>query len=466
MSLPQHISRQLPQYGQEHLLQFEAQLDSAALQSLHQQLAQIDWAQLQQLTSDRDQAIDWAEVSARAEPPPAVRLDRQHPQFSSAQARAAGETALRAGRVGLILVAGGQGTRLGFDQPKGMFPVGPISGRTLFQMHCDRLLALMHRYHSSIPLLVMTSPATDDETRAYFDAQQRCGLAPEDLIIFCQGTMPAVDALSGKVLLAAPDQLALSPDGHGGLVAALERHGCLAQAKARGIDLFTYAQVDNPLAELCDPELIGYHLLAKSQLTTQVVKKRFATEKVGNVVSIDGRVQIIEYSDLPESIAELQTADKQLKLWAGNIAVHVFDRSFLESVVASDQGLPFHRANKAVPFVDSSGTQVVPQQPNAIKFERFVFDLLPLAERALVVEGEATQVFAPVKNANGAAVDTPDTAQAALLALHRKWLEDAGAVVPQDVRVEINPRWGLDAVEVSQHPDVAGLQFAADTYLQ
>lgn len=466
MNLTQPISQQLAQYGQEHLLQFEARLDPVSRQRLHQQLAQIDWPQLQQLTNQQDASIDWSSVAARAVPPPAVRLDRQHPTISSSQARAAGESALRAGRVGLILVAGGQGTRLGFDQPKGMFPVGPISGRTLFQMHCDRLLALMKRYQTSIPLLVMTSPATDAETRAYFDAHNRCGLAPQDLIIFCQGTMPAVDAQTGKVLLAAPDQLALSPDGHGGLLLALERHGCLSQAKARGVDLFTYAQVDNPLAALCDPELIGYHLLTESQLTTQVVKKRFAKEKVGNVVSVDGRVQIIEYSDLPDPVAELQAADGQLKLWAGNIAVHVFDLSFLESVVASEHGLPFHRASKVVPYVDASGEVVVPQQPNATKFERFVFDLLPLAERALVVEGEAAQVFAPVKNANGASVDTPESAQQALLALHRRWLEESGATLPQQVRVEINPLWALDAAEVSRHPDISGLTFAADTYLR
>lgn len=455
----------LRQYGQQHLLQFESSLTADQRSQLHRQLAQIDFAQLQRLIDDREQTIDWEALAARAAAPPAVRLDRQHSEFTAAAALATGQQALRDGRVGMILVAGGQGTRLGFDQPKGMFPIGPISQRTLFQMHCDRLLAVMQRYGVSIPMLIMTSPATDAETRAYFEAHQRCGLAEDQLMIFQQGTMPAIDAQTGKVLLSAPDSVALSPDGHGGLVAALDAHGCLRAARQRGIDLLYYAQVDNPLADLCDPELIGYHLLSRSQMTTQVVKKRFAAEKVGNVVSVDGKVQIIEYSDLPLAAAEQRDAAGELKLWAGNIAVHVFDRDFLESVVSSAQGLPFHRAAKAVPYVQADGQLVTHQQPNAIKFERFVFDLLPLARGAFVVEGDAARVFAPVKNADGAAVDTPSTARAALLNLHRQWLLAAGARMAPEVRVEIHPSWAVDAAEVrSKLP--AEMEFVVDTYLR
>lgn len=461
------LSDKLAQFGQQHLLRFENKLDDSQLQHLHQQLADIDFELVQRLTRNEDKAIDWSALAERAERPPAVRLDRQHPIFTPQAAVAAGQEALRAGRVGLILVAGGQGTRLGFDQPKGLFPIGPVSQRTLFQMHSDRLLAIGRRYGKSIPMLVMTSPATDAETRAYFEQHDRCGLAAEDLIIFCQSTMPAVDAETGKILMSSVDSLALSPDGHGGLLAALDRHGCLELAGQRGIDLFTYAQVDNPLAELCDVELIGYHLLSGSQLTTQVVKKRFPTEKVGNVVSVDGKVQIIEYSDLPQAAAEQRDAAGEIKFWAGNIAVHVFDRSLLEDIVASADGLPFHRASKVVPFVDETGQLVEPEAPNAIKFERFIFDLLPLAARSFVVEGDAAEVFAPVKNANGAEVDTPDTAQAALLAQHRRWLTAAGAHVDDSIRVEIHPNWALDqAAVVERLASGSQVKFHADTFLR
>ncbi len=434
--------------GQMHLMQFVDELNADELDQLAQQIEAIDFDELTKLVQQDVDAVNWEQLAARAEPPPAIRLGEssQRP-FTSQDARRCGEDALRANKVGVLLVAGGQGTRLGFAPPKGMYPIGPVSQRTLFQMHCDRLLAVMKRYHASIPLYVMTSPATDDETRAYFESQQRCGLAEDQLKIFCQGTMPAVDS-EGKILMASKSQLALSPDGHGGLLTALDRHACLADARQRGIQYLFYAQVDNPLVQLCDPDLIGYHILSGSQMTTQVVKKRFAKEKVGNVVAIDGKVQIIEYSDLPDKYAEQTTEDGALKLWAGNIAVHVFDVDFLSSVVESSSGLPFHRAHKTVSYVDQRGQLIEPQQPNAIKFERFIFDLLPMASSAFVVEGDAAEIFAPVKNADGAPVDTPQHCRQAICRLHRSWLENAGATLADGISIEIHPDWALDAQEV------------------
>jgi UDP-N-acetylglucosamine/UDP-N-acetylgalactosamine diphosphorylase len=348
----------------------------------------------------------------------------------------------------MILVAGGQGSRLGFDQPKGMFPIGPISGRTLFEMHVDSLRAAMKRYRVSIPLLIMTSPATDAETRAYFHDNDRLGLKEDELFLFQQGTMPAIDATSGRILMESPHELALSPDGHGGIVAALMRSGGMEFAKSRGIEHFFYAQVDNPLVRACDPMLVGYHCLAESQMTTQVVRKRFARERVGNVVQVDGRTHIIEYSDLPDPIAEQCNPDGSLKLWAGNIAVHVFDLKFLERASSLADALPFHRARKAVAFVDEAGKRHHPSTPNAIKLERFVFDLLPAAERTLVVEGDPAHVFAPVKNADGAATDTPSSAKEAISRLHSEWLEQAGVAVAPGARVEIHPQWAWDAEEI------------------
>ncbi|MCA9128610.1 MAG: UDPGP type 1 family protein [Planctomycetales bacterium] len=453
----------LASFQQDHLLQFAAQLERDELAAFEQQLADIDFELLHRLTKDEEATVDWAALATRAEPPIAVRgaeVDKNRDR-----AIEVGEAAIRSGRVGMILVAGGQGTRLGFDQPKGLFPIGPLSDRTLFQMHCDRLLAVMQRYGVAIPLYVMTSPATDQETREYFSKNDRCGLDEDLLTIFCQGSMPAVDAESGKVLMASKSEIALSPDGHGGLVAALHKRGCLNDARARGIEHFYYVQVDNPMARICEPELIGFHILSESQMTTQVVKKRFAKEKVGNVVQIDGKTQIIEYSDLPDEIAEATDSQGELKFWAGNIAIHVFQREFLESVVDSADGLPFHRAHKAVAHLDASGLLVKPAGPNAIKFERFIFDLLPLADTAMVVEADAADVFAPVKNADGAAVDTPAHTKAAIVAQHRSWLQQAGVKIPPDVQVEIHPSWALDATEVRAKVQ-SELKIEADTYLR
>jgi UDP-N-acetylglucosamine/UDP-N-acetylgalactosamine diphosphorylase len=213
--------------------------------------------------------------------------------------------------------------------------------------------------------------------------------------------------------------------------------------------LLFYGQVDNPLLQVCDPALLGFHLLAGSEMTTQVVRKRDPLERVGNVVEIDGRTQIIEYSDLPDVAAHRRTPERELHLWAGNIAVHVFDTAFLARESADANAQPIHRALKKVPYVDGTGRRVEPTAPNAIKFERFIFDLLPRASNALVVEVDPAEAFAPVKNAPGEATDTPESAQAAMIQRDRQLLEAAGAECPPGAVVEVNPLWALDANEAT-----------------
>lgn len=447
--------------GQGHLLAHWENLSPAQQSHLLMQIESIDFTLLTELKQGAGYLPNATVFADRALPPDAVSLGQPYRGVSHREAVEEGNRAIAAGKVAMILVAGGQGTRLGFDKPKGMFPIGPVSRRTLFEMHVDSLRAAMQRFHVSIPLLIMTSPATDAATRDYFEEHQRLGLSPEDLFLFQQGTMPAIDAPSGRILMESPWELALSPDGHGGVVKALLQSGSMDAMRSRGIEYFFYAQVDNPMVRACDPGLIGYHRIAESQMTTQVVRKRSAKERVGNVVQIDGRTHIIEYSDLPDSLAEQTLPDGTLKLWAGNIAVHVFDRTFLET--SASQSLPFHQALKTVPYVDADGNRHQPTSPNAIKYERFVFDLLPAAERTLVVEGDAFEVFAPVKNGDGAATDTPTTARQAISRLHASWLERAGATIQEEIQVEIHPMWAWDADEVlnkMQRP----CTISADTY--
>ncbi|MBL8826346.1 MAG: UDPGP type 1 family protein [Planctomycetaceae bacterium] len=457
------LAETLRRHGQDHLWQFADQLSVADRAALERQIAGIDFAQVAELFRHGVTNESHAELAARAAAPPAFRLSGQGNPFTVAEARRAGETALAAGQVGAVLVAGGQGTRLGFDHPKGMYPIGPVSNATLFQILIEKLVATGLRYGVRIPLYLMTSPATHEETLAYLDANQRFGLAAEDLIVFCQGTMPAVDAQSGRLLLEAPGRLFASPDGHGGMLAALDKSQALADMRRRQLRQLFYFQIDNPLVEVCDPVFVGYHMLAGSELSTQVVAKQQATERVGNVVSVDGQVRIIEYSDLPADIAAQQNADGSLKLWAGNIAVHVFDVAFLERVAADDHSLPFHVARKAVPYLNERGELITPSEPNAIKFERFIFDLLPLAKQAIVMEIDGRRVFAPVKNAPGSKTDSPETVRRQMLDLYREWLAAAGANVGA-AAVEISPRFALDATELASKI-APGTTFATDTYL-
>jgi UDP-N-acetylglucosamine/UDP-N-acetylgalactosamine diphosphorylase len=436
----------LKTYEQQHVLGFWDELSRDQQQQLLDQLEEIDLSLMKELFEGEHQDTDWGAIAAAATAPPGIRLNEMTAD-RVAEARRLGEQALRAGRVGIVLVAGGQGSRLGFPHPKGMFSIGPVSGRTLFQVHVDRLLAMSQRYGVDIPFYLMTSPATHDETIAYFHEHDRLGLKPEDLIVFRQGTMPAVDAQSGKLLLEAKDSLFLSPDGHGGMLAALARSGALADMERRGVDLLFYFQVDNPLVALADPVFIGFHLAADSELTSQVVGKRQPKDKVGNVILADGRVRVIEYSDLPDEAAERRNADGSLAIWAGSIAVHVMDVPFLRRALDQVDSLPFHRAHKAVPYVDDSGEKVEPSKPNAIKFERFIFDLLPHARNAIVVEVDEREAFAPLKNASGVASDTKETAQAAMVAQHRRWIEHAGGQVAPGTLVEISPHFAVDEAE-------------------
>ncbi|SMP71924.1 UDP-N-acetylglucosamine/UDP-N-acetylgalactosaminediphosphorylase [Neorhodopirellula lusitana] len=439
----------LQQYGQEHVLKYWNELDELAQKQFADQIENVDLAELANLIEGKDDEIDFADLAARAELPPAVAVDGSGADWSLDDAREAGEAALRAGKIATLVVAGGQGTRLGFDKPKGMFPAGPLSDRTLFQIFADRLIATGKRYGVQVPMYLMTSEATDAATRKYFESNNYLGLDPSQVIIFQQGTMPAVDAETGKLLLASKGSLALSPDGHGGTLRALDRNGCLDKMKADGNEHLFYWQVDNPLVALCDPMFIGHHLLAKSELTSQVIRKRYPMEKVGNLVQVDGKTLVIEYSDLPDAAAEMTSPDGGLKLWAGSIAVHLFEVAFLIREKNSDSSLPFHRASKKVPHLDATGTPVKPETPNATKFEKFIFDLVPSAQRAIVVEVEPAKAFAPIKNADGAETDTPELSKKAISDLHRSWLESAGATVNDGVTVEINAKFALDEGELA-----------------
>lgn len=447
--------------NQHHLLRFWEELNETQRETLAGHLQAIDFAQLESLYQKAaSDETPWGEMADRATTPPAVTLDDLGDANTRQRAREAGETALRNGEVGFILVAGGQGTRLGFELPKGMYPIGPLSGRTLFQMMTDLVRARSQHYGAPIPVYLMTSPATDRETREHAVEEQQFGLAPDQLQIFCQGTMPAVDDKTGKCLLKSRSELFLSPDGHGGLLKAFTAHGCLDDAEKRGIKYLFYCQVDNPLAQICDPVLIGLHILNQSQLTSQVVRKQDPLQRVGNVVQVDGRTMIIEYSDLPEVNARQTNADGSLKFWAGSIAVHVFDTSFLRRVAeqskSNDELLPFHIAHKKVPHLDEAGNPVSPESPNAFKFERFVFDLLPLADHSIVVEVNPAEGFAAVKNAPPATTETAQTTQDAIVAQHRRWLESAGVQVADGVKVEIHPQLAHDAETVAQNLKTVG----------
>lgn len=371
-------------------------------------------------------------------------LDRTADQQGRAlEALRAGQEAIARGEVGWLLVAGGQASRLGIDVPKGMFPVGPVTGRTLFEWFARKLLAARERSGAAIPWYVMTSDANDAATRAYFEENGHLGIDRGDVFFLRQGMLPALDP-QGKILLSAPDRIFWAPDGHGGTLTALASSGALADAKRRGITTLSYFQVDNPLARPADPLFLGLHRLERAQMSSKVVAKRDASEKVGVIGRVSGRLACIEYSDLPSRLREARDQAGRLVFSAGNVAMHVLDVEFVERLTRSGLKLPWHLARKQVTALDESGR---PAQRPGIKFESFVFDALGLAERSVTLEVRRAEEFSPVKNAMGE--DSPATTRADLCRLFGSWVEAAGLPLPAPgpdgvPAVEVDPVFAED----------------------
>jgi UDP-N-acetylglucosamine/UDP-N-acetylgalactosamine diphosphorylase len=441
---PPNTLHRLRAHGQEHLLAGWAGLSPGDRVALVDQLAGVDFAELEALYRRKDEPHTLL--------PPPDRIAPLPVEPPTDAARAAGEDALRRGEVAALLVAGGQGTRLGFDKPKGMYPVGPVSRMSLFQVHAEKVLALSRKYGKPVPFLVMTSPATDADTKAFFEEHDYFELHPTQVTFFQQGTMPALDLATGRLLLERPGQVFLSPNGHGGTLTALAEQGYLAKLRDDGVRYVFYFQVDNPLVKVCDPGFLGRHIETGSEASSKVVFKAQPGEKVGVLAVVDGRCGIIEYSDLPADMAADRDPSGTLRYRAGSPAIHLFSVPFLERVTARGTGLQYHVARKKVPYYDpTTGTTVAPTAENALKFELFVFDALPMADRWLAVETPREEEFAPLKNATGA--DSPETVHRLMTRLHAGWLEAAGARVPRTAAgdpvhpVEVSPLFALDAAD-------------------
>jgi UDP-N-acetylglucosamine/UDP-N-acetylgalactosamine diphosphorylase len=451
IAIPDDLRQRLQRSGQEHVLAGWDRLSDEERGRLLEQLAGIDLEQLRTLYARRDHAYPVPRAD-QIEPVPVISADSD-----TDRACRTGEEALRSGEVAVLLVAGGQGSRLGFEHPKGMFPVGPVTDKSLFQIHAEKVLALRRRYGKPLPFLIMTSPGTDAETRAFFAEHKNFGLAADELHFFCQGTMPALDFTTGRLILEAPGRLFLSPNGHGGTLTALADSGLLARLRQQGIRHIFYFQVDNPLIKVADPAFLGHHILTRAEISAKIVPKESPTDKLGNLVLVDGRCTMIEYSDLPESLARQTDGQGRLRIWAGSPAIHVFDVEFLHRVVGEGVRIPFHVARKKVPYVDERGSVMHPDKENALKFELFIFDVLPLAERCTVVETSRREEFMPLKNATGP--DSPETVRQAQSDLAADWLERAGVHVPRKpdrstaVALEISPLFALDAAELAAKVD-------------
>lgn len=439
------------EFGQEHIFRFWDQLEESGRERLLAQIETIDFPLMRRLTETWVFNPPAQEHFREIRPVPVINLGAQ----DEAGAFEAGEDALRAGRVGVFLVAGGQGTRLGFDGPKGAYPIGPVTGKTLFAYHAEKIHGLQRRYGCVLPWYIMVSDANAAATEAFFRKNGYFGLDPRNIRFVRQRMVPCVDE-QGKFMLEAPDRLAANPNGHGGCIAAIVENGLLEDARGRGIDMLSYFQVDNWAAKVADPRFIGYHALRGAEMSSKNHRKNHPREAVGVHCLCDGEYRVIEYSELDIYPQLLETdAQGDTVYYAGNPALHILSVDFVQRMHNTFDQFPWHLAHKKIPYLNGDGVLVKPEKPNGYKFETFVFDALrfiqhPPVALEIIREGEYT----PIKQYEGD--NSVVAARRSMNRMWAKWLERAGAAVPRDTQgepaseIEISPGFALTAQEFAE----------------
>lgn len=407
--------------GQEELARHLQTLEGGARKNLERDIASQDWELLKSLHEEKSNHSPAENISSELKPMPfKVCTDDLRYNFW----KETGEILLGKGQVAAFLVAGGQGSRLGFDGPKGMFDIGLPSHKSLFQIQAERLQNLAARVGHPIPWCIMTSPLNHEDTVHFFEEHHFFGMDRSNVRFFEQGTICALDP-NGKAVLSGDDHLALVPDGNGGCFRALSQSGTLAWLVEKGVQYIFLYSVDNALCRICDPAFVGALACeGRSLSASKVVHKVNAQEKVGIFAYQNNLPGVVEYSDLPEDFRNKTNPDGSLTFDGGNIAVHLFKISGLRKLQTSK--LPWHTARKTVCGIE-----------NCWKFEQFLFDAFPLLGSMMPFGVIREEEFSPVKNAEG--TDSPQTARIMIGKLHAEWLRAAHVKINPAKLYEISP---------------------------
>lgn len=365
-------------------------------------------------------------------------------KFDIKKYKKVGEDALTKGQVAFFIVAGGQGSRLGFEHPKGLYPISPILQKSLFQIHTEKVAAFGKYYDFSPELFIMTSSTNHDETVSFFNDIGKDWYDLNKIHFFKQRDLPSID-LNGDLILSDKLTIFTAPDGHGGSLLALKNNGMIDLMKKKGIKYLSYFQVDNPLINIADPVFLGLHIFEQSEVSSKVLPKRSPDEKVGVACIIDGKTSIIEYSDLPKDLAEKKDENGRLLFNFGSIAIHIFSVDFIDRITTENLQLPYHVANKKIPYYDyETNTIIKPEKPNGIKLEQFVFDAIPMAKNAIFYETIREDEFAPLKNKDGE--DSIQTCKEGISKLFKKWLKNSNINFDNENKsiVEISPLFAVN----------------------
>lgn len=435
--------------SQDHLVEAHQQAEGQALIDLESQINALDIPLLQKLL--QAQSSEVIPNSGSVGPHPFERMEKYTPA-QKIKWQAQGQQLISQGKLGVLLVAGGQGSRLGFEGPKGAFKFDLPSGASLFQLHAQRILGLGQQIGVQIPWAIMTSPQNHLETLKHFEENDYFGLANEQIEFFQQGTLPAI-SLEGKILLESPYKIQTAPDGNGGCFQAFHQSGIFDQWTQRGIEHLFIFSVDNCLARPLDPTFVGFYHTQGCLSASTVVRKAYPEERVGIFALKDQQPTVIEYSELSESqVTELDQEGK-LAYDGGNMAIHIINMAVLGD--AGKSPLPYHKAIKKIPYWDGKD-MCHPEEPNACKFEQFMFDIFPRCENMALFEVPRQEWFAPIKNAQDQ--DSPASARKLLLNLHTHWIQ-------QSLQQEVEPSYEISPLlsyqgenlpktldEVEQHP--------------
>ena len=395
----------LKKYGQEHLLNGYEKLDERKQQKLLDQIFATDFELINSLyakTKDEDKKDE--DIIEPMEYLDKYKLDEKYKYYEDI-----GKKAIKEGKLAAVTMAGGQGTRLGHNGPKGTFNIGLDSNKSLFELLCDSLKAEGKKYGVTIPWFIMTSRENNAETIEFFEKHKFFGYEKDkNLFFFIQGELPMVDT-EGKILIGEDGLIKQAADGHGGIYESLLKSGMIEKMKQMDIEWIFIGGVDNCLVKMVDPVLMGIAIDKGVTVACKSIVKANPHEKVGVFCKRNGKPGVIEYSEISDEMAEARDENGELLYGESHILCNLFRIDAVERMAKTP--LPYHSAFKKAKYIDKDGNLVVPDSPNAFKFEAFLFDAFGEVDDMAILRVRREEEFAPVKNSDDKGVDCPSTAR-------------------------------------------------------
>ncbi len=390
----------LEKYGQQHILSYYDDLNEKEKSELLKQVGHIDFELLKKLYEKANTTV--VESIGDIQP---IHAEKRESVKNSLYYISLGEKCIKEGKLAFVTMAGGQGTRLGFNGPKGAFVLDRENNKSLFALLCDTLKEARKKYNVTIPWYIMTSRENNKGTVEFFEHNNYFDYGKGNVFFCIQGELPML-LEDGTCVMESKGRIKEASDGHGGVFAALNVSGAVDDMISRGVKWVFVGGVDNPLLKMVDPLFIGLCEEKGYRLASKTIIKRSPDEKVGVFCKRQGKPYVVEYTEISEDMANLRDEKGRLVFGQSHILCNMFNVEFLKSF--ENTPLPYHVAHKKTSYVDCEGKVCIPEAPNAYKFESFIFDAFSKADDILLLETKREEEFAPVKNSEGQ--DSPESA--------------------------------------------------------